>query len=95
MLLNDSDSRLQLAREHAERLAEEMRRSRRLMPDTAGLPGRASLANVLRRATRRGRVSEPERIPTDDCFSAATRLPCRGSSVPFREQELMSCAYDR
>jgi hypothetical protein len=79
MLLNDSDSRLQLAREHAERLAEEMRRSRRLMPDTAGLPGRASLAKVLRRATRRGRVSEPERIPTYDCFSP--RPGCRGAEA--------------
>ena len=66
MLLYDSDSRLQLAREHAGRLAEEMRRSRRLTPDRAGLPSRASLAKLLRRATRRGRVSEPERIPTYD-----------------------------
>jgi hypothetical protein len=41
MLLPDSDSRFQLAREHAERLAEEMRRSRRLTPDMAGLPGAA------------------------------------------------------
>jgi hypothetical protein len=66
MLLPDSDSRLRLAREQAERLAEEMRRSRRLMPDMAGLPGRASLAKLLRRAARRGRVNEPERIPTYD-----------------------------
>jgi hypothetical protein len=64
MLLPDSDSRLQLAREHPERLAEEMRRSRRLTPGMAGLPGRASLAKLLRRAARRGRVSEPDRIPT-------------------------------
>jgi hypothetical protein len=66
MLLNDSDSRLQLAREHAAWLAEEMRRSRRLTPDMVGLPSRASLAKLLRRATRRGRVSEPERIPRYD-----------------------------
>jgi hypothetical protein len=66
MLLNDSDSRLQLAREHAERLAEEMRQSHRLMPDMPGLPSRASLAKLLRRARRRGHVSGPERIPTYD-----------------------------
>ena len=66
MLLPDSDSRFQLAREHAERLAEEMRRSRRLTPDMAGLPGRASLAKLLRRVARRGRVKEPERIPRYD-----------------------------
>jgi hypothetical protein len=66
MLLNDSDSRLQLAREHVERLADDMRRSRRLTPDMAGFLGRVSLAKLLRRLERRGRVSEPERIPTYD-----------------------------
>ena len=64
MLLSDSDSRLQLALEHAERLAEEMRRSRRLTPGMAGLPGRTSLAKLLRRAARRSRLSEPERVST-------------------------------
>jgi hypothetical protein len=66
MLLHDSDSRLQLAREHAERLAEQMRRSRRLTPDMAELPSRASLAKLLRRTRRRGRVREREGIPSYD-----------------------------
>jgi hypothetical protein len=66
MLLPDSDSRFQLAREHAERLAEEMRRSRRLTPDMAALPGRPGLAKLLGRVARRGRVREPERIPRYD-----------------------------
>ena len=62
MLLPDSDSRLQLAREHGERLLEEMRRSRRLTPEMAGLPGPASLGKLLRRAARRGRIGEPVNI---------------------------------
>jgi hypothetical protein len=66
MLLPDSDSRRLLAREHAERLAEEMRRSARLTPEMARLPGRASLAKLLRRAARRGRVIDPQRTATDD-----------------------------
>jgi hypothetical protein len=66
MLLPDSDSRLQLAREHAERLAEEMRRSRPRTPGMAGQPVRASLAKLLRRVAQRGRVREPERIPRYD-----------------------------
>ena len=61
MMLNyDNDSRLQFAREQAERLADEMRRGRRLTPEMAGFPGRASLGEALRRASvRRGRVKEP------------------------------------
>jgi hypothetical protein len=66
MLLPDSDSRLQLARERGERLTDEMRRSRRLTPDMAGFPGRASLAKLMCRLARRRRVSEPEGIPTYD-----------------------------
>jgi hypothetical protein len=66
MLLPDSDSRVQLAREYAERLAEEMRRSRCLTPDKTGEPGHLRLAKLLRRVARRGRVSEREGIPTYD-----------------------------
>ena len=67
MLNYDSDSRLQLAREHAERLADEMRRCHRLTPNVAGYPGRARLGDLLRRAARRGRAKEPESsIPVYD-----------------------------
>jgi hypothetical protein len=63
----DSDSRLQLAREHAERLADEMRRCRRLTPDVAGYPGRARRRDLLRRAVRLGRARESESsIPVYD-----------------------------
>ena len=59
MLSYDDDLRRQLAREHAERLAHEMRRSRRLTPTEAGYPSRPSLGELLRRAARVGRVEEP------------------------------------
>jgi hypothetical protein len=49
MLDYDHVSRLQLAREQAERLADEMRRSRRLTPDVAGYPGPTRLGGLLRR----------------------------------------------
>ena len=62
MLLNDSDSRLQLAREHAGRLAEEMRRSRRLMPDMAGLSSRASAHLRGPRVRRDVNVPAPRRM---------------------------------
>jgi hypothetical protein len=67
MFVYDNDSRLQLTREHAERLADEMRRSRRLTRDVAGFPGRARLGELLRRAARRGRMKESEKtIPAYD-----------------------------
>jgi hypothetical protein len=47
MVYYDTDSRIQLAREQADRLAGEMRRSRRLTPDTAGYPTRARLGAAL------------------------------------------------
>lgn len=67
MLDYDNDSRRQLAREHVERLTEEMRRSRSLTPDAAGFPGRARLGGLLRRALHLGRVKQPESgIPAYD-----------------------------
>jgi hypothetical protein len=52
MVLNyDSASRLQFARERAERL--EMRRGRRLTPEMAGFPSRTGLDRLLRRASLR------------------------------------------
>ena len=47
MVYYDTDIRLQLAREHADRLATEMRRSRRLTPDVAGYPRLAKLGAAL------------------------------------------------
>ena len=47
MVYYDTDTRLQLAREHADRLATEMRRSRRLTTDEAGYPRLARLGSAL------------------------------------------------
>jgi len=47
MVYYDTDVRLQLAREHAERLATEMRRSRRLTRDEAGYPPLTRLGSAL------------------------------------------------
>lgn len=44
---NEPEIRVQLAREHAEWLADEMPRSRRLTPDEAGYPGWARLGSAL------------------------------------------------
>jgi hypothetical protein len=60
MLDYDNDSRRLLAREHAERLAHEMRRTRRITPDVAGFPGRTRLGELLRRVTRLNRAKAPE-----------------------------------
>ena len=56
MLEYDSELRRQLSRERAERLGDEMRRSRRLTPVEAGFPSRPSLGELLRRAARLGHV---------------------------------------
>jgi len=47
MVYYDTHSRLQFAREHADRLADEMRRSRRLTPDEAGYRRLARLGSGL------------------------------------------------
>ena len=47
MVYYDTDIRLQLAREHADRLASEMRRSRRPTRDEAGYPRLARLGSAL------------------------------------------------
>jgi hypothetical protein len=47
MVYYDTDIRLQLAHEHADRLATEMRRSRRLKPAVAGYPRLARLGSAL------------------------------------------------
>jgi hypothetical protein len=60
MFIYDSDARLQLAREHAARLADEVRRSRRHTLDEAGHPSRASLRELLGRIALRRRPKEAE-----------------------------------
>ncbi len=53
MLYHDNDPRRQLAREHAEQLAHEMRRARGLTPAEAGYPGWGRMAaDLLARAER-------------------------------------------
>ena len=49
MVYYDTDTRLLLAREHGDRLATEMRRSRRLPPDVTGYPRLAKLGSALAR----------------------------------------------
>jgi hypothetical protein len=67
MLNYDNEARLQLAREHAESLAEEMRRTRRLTPDIAGFPARTKMRELLCRVAHFGRAKEPESsIPVFD-----------------------------
>lgn len=68
MSIYDNETRLQLAREQADRLADEMRRSRRLTADEAGNPSPARLREPLRRAARRRGAKEPE--PTIPAYDA-------------------------
>jgi hypothetical protein len=49
MVYYDTESRLQLAREHAERLADDMRRTRRFDSDEPGNLSWASLVAALAR----------------------------------------------
>ena len=68
MLDYDTESRLQLAREHAERLADDMRRTRRLTADAAGYPVRTRIGELLGRGARVGRKNEVE--PTVPAYNA-------------------------
>jgi hypothetical protein len=49
MLNYDTNNRLQEARSHADRLASDMRRSRTMSPDEAGVPGTARSFALARR----------------------------------------------
>jgi hypothetical protein len=60
MSIYDNNARLQVAREHAEWLADEMRRSRRLTPDEAGLSSRLRLRELLHRVVLRRPLKEAE-----------------------------------
>jgi hypothetical protein len=63
MLYYDNDPRRQLAREHTEELANEMRRARRLTPDEVGYPGWARLGAALVRRTERLRRGKGYHAP--------------------------------
>jgi hypothetical protein len=67
MINYENDSRLLLALEHAERLADDMRRSRRLTADAAGYPVRAHVGRLLRRlgSMSRHNRAEPTLAPYD------------------------------
>jgi hypothetical protein len=66
MIYYDPDGRLQLAHEHAEQLAAEMRRSRRLTADEAGYPRWARLAAELLVRVGRLRHGRSQRVPAYD-----------------------------
>jgi hypothetical protein len=73
MLDYDNDARRLLAREHAERLADDMRRSRPLAPNEAGYSGRSHIGDLLRRAVRYRHTEEPEpRISAHDASMGPT-----------------------
>lgn len=59
MVFYDTNSRLQLASEHTDRLKTEMRRSRRLTPDEAGSSSVTRLGSAL--ADRLGRIRRHDR----------------------------------
>jgi hypothetical protein len=67
MVSYEDESRRLLALEHAERLADDMRRSRRLTANAAGYPARARFDRLLRRLGRLGRHNraEPTLAPYD------------------------------
>jgi hypothetical protein len=60
MLDYDNEARRLFAREHRERLAEDMRRSRPLTPNEAGSSGRSRIGELLRRAAPNRHAEEPE-----------------------------------
>lgn len=63
MVYYDTDSRLQFAREHADRLALEMRRSRRLTQDEAGAHGRTRLGSAFAAGIDRLHRSRGHHVP--------------------------------
>jgi len=63
MVYYDTDIRLQLAREHAERLASEMRRSRRVTREDAGYPRLTRLGWALASLTASLRWHKGDHTP--------------------------------
>ena len=66
MVYYDTDSRLQFAREHAERLATEMRRSRRLTPDEVGVSSLTRLGSAFAGRVNRLRGLRGHHVPAYD-----------------------------
>ena len=63
MVYYDTDTRLLFAREHADRLEAEMRRTRRLTRDEAGYPRLARLGSALAAGVERLRSSRGRQAP--------------------------------
>jgi hypothetical protein len=63
MVYYDNHSRRQLAREHADLLANEMRRSRRLTPDEVGYPSWVRLGSALLGSVERVRRGKGYHAP--------------------------------
>lgn len=73
MLDYDNETRRLFAREHAERLADDMRRSRPLTPNVAGYSGWSRIGDLLRRAAHNRHTEEPEpRFPAHDTSMGPT-----------------------
>jgi hypothetical protein len=73
MLDYHNEARRLLVREHAERLADDMRRSRRRAPNEAVHSGRAGIGELLGRATRYRHTGESEaRPPTHEPSTGPT-----------------------
>ena len=73
MLDYDNEARRLFAREHAERLADDMRRSRHLTPNEAGFSGRSRIGELLRRAAYYRHTEEPEpRVAAHDSSMGPT-----------------------
>ena len=73
MLDYDNEARRLFAREHAERLADDMRRSRLHTPTKAGFSGRSRIGEFLRRAAHYRHTEEPEpRIVAHDASIGPT-----------------------
>jgi hypothetical protein len=69
MLDYDNEARRLFAREHTDRLADDMRRSRPLTPNGAGLSGRSRIGELLRRAAHFRHTEEPEpRVAAPDAI---------------------------
>lgn len=66
MIEYDTNSRLQLARQHADTLAAEMRRTRRITRSEAGLPGWGRLAEELLARAERLRRGKGRHAPVYD-----------------------------
>jgi hypothetical protein len=73
MLTYDNEARRLFAREHTDRLADDMRRSRPFTPNGAGLSGRSRIGELLRRAAHFRHTEEPEpRVSAPDASIGPT-----------------------